>query len=460
MSEDRAEGDFRRLSPLTPVVRGPILLLAFAGASWEELLSGDIGIVGLLLIAALIAGVGYGFASWVRTKYWVGEDELRIDTGVLSRQSRRIRIDRLQGIDIVQPFLARVFGLAELKLDLAGGDREGSLAFLPLAEAVELKRQLLERRDAHRPAASTEGSSVSAPERLLARLDLGLLLASLALSTETLVLAMLTGAFVLGAVATAGSAAAVGGALPAVAGLVITLGRKLTGYYGFTVSESVAGLQVRRGMFSLSSQTVALHRVQGVAVLEPLLWRSFGWARLEVSLAGYEAGDSDKAAASSTLLPVAPRAEVLALARHVLAGRDPEAVTLDPPPRRSAWLAPLTWRALRFGMDSTLVVSRRGWFLRRLDVVPQERVQSFRLVQGPLQRLCRLADLHVDIPPGPVHALAAYRDPADARALAERGTTLSRAARLHQRVVWAMGHPVEVRQPSSGVTPPAPETTQ
>ena len=83
----------------------------------------------------LAAGAVLGYASWLRTKYWVEADELRVDTGVVYHQSRRIRIDRLQGIDIVQPFVARIFGLAELKMDVAGGDREGSLAYLPLAEA-------------------------------------------------------------------------------------------------------------------------------------------------------------------------------------------------------------------------------------------------------------------------------------------------------------------------------------
>ncbi len=39
---------------------------------------------------------------------------------MICRQSRRIRIDRLQGIDIVQPLVARLFGLAELRMDVAG----------------------------------------------------------------------------------------------------------------------------------------------------------------------------------------------------------------------------------------------------------------------------------------------------------------------------------------------------
>src|SRR3712207_274545 len=112
----------RRLSPLTPLVRGPLLLVAFVGASWQQLIgTSERRWIWVVLAALLVAGLVYGTASWVRTRYWITEAELRIDTGVLGRRSRRIRIDRLQGFDIVQPLVARLLGLAELKFDVASG---------------------------------------------------------------------------------------------------------------------------------------------------------------------------------------------------------------------------------------------------------------------------------------------------------------------------------------------------
>ena len=139
---------FKRLSPLTPLVRGSILVVAVLGTTWDDVLRGELGPIAWGLLAMLVAGLVYGTASWLRTKYWIEADELRVDTGVVSRQSRRIRVDRLQGIDIAQPFVARVFGLAELRMDVAGGGaREGSLAFLPLKDAQVLRETLLARRD-------------------------------------------------------------------------------------------------------------------------------------------------------------------------------------------------------------------------------------------------------------------------------------------------------------------------
>ena len=132
-------------------MRSFILVVAGVASFWDDILRGDFGPLAWIVLAMLVAGAVYGTASWLRTKYWIEADELRVDTGIVSRQSRRIRVDRLQGIDIVQPFVARVFGLAELKMDVAGGGSgEGSLAFLSLRDAQDLREVLLSRRDAVR----------------------------------------------------------------------------------------------------------------------------------------------------------------------------------------------------------------------------------------------------------------------------------------------------------------------
>ena len=70
---------------------------------------------------------------------------LRVDTGLIRRDSRRIPLSQVQAVDVVQSGLARVLGLAELQLRVAGGDssRSGRLACLRRADAEELRRQLL-----------------------------------------------------------------------------------------------------------------------------------------------------------------------------------------------------------------------------------------------------------------------------------------------------------------------------
>jgi putative membrane protein len=441
------ERPFRRLSPLTPLVRSFILVVAVLASSWDDLLRGDVGPLAWVLLGLLVAGAAYGGASWYRTKYWIEADELRVDTGVISRQSRRIRVDRLQGIDIVQPLVARLFGLAELKMDVAGGGaREGSLAFLPVREAQALRETLLARRDAVRASRSAREPSDSAghaaepepptgtpdrPERVLARLDLTTLLVSLLLSAETVgfaVAAVVVGGFF----AVFGQISGMAGVLPVLGGFAIALFRRLSAYYGFTVAEGPTGLQVRRGLFELNAQTITVARVQGVVVTEPLMWRRLGWAKLDVAVAGYAGSSGDGRPSASTVMPVADRAQVFWLARRLLEASgapDPAVVRLTGPPERARWVSPVRRRFLAGGVGEDLLVSREGMVTRRTHMVPHARVQSLQLKQGPWQRRLRLADLQVDSPPGPVTVRARHRDEAEARDLLDRANALARARR-------------------------------
>ena len=437
-----AERTSHRLSPLTPLVRGAVFVVAVAATTWDDLFTGQLGTLGLILLGVLFAGAVYGYLSWLRTKYWIDRDELRIDTGVLYHQSRRIRIDRLQGVDIVQPFVARLFGLAELKMDVAGGDAEGSRAFLPLSEAHRVREVLLARRDAVRRSAGpeVEGGDAEAapawapPDHDIAALDLPTLLLSMVLSPEAV--ALVVGTILFGVALLLNGVVVVAPALPIVGGLALISVRKLSAYYGFTVSQTRVGLQVRRGLLERATQTIALARVQGVVVSEPILWRRMGWAKLDVSVAGAGGiSESDGRPSTTTVMPVAPLPLVRELAEHLLRGDDEGvevglgSIELSAPPRSARWLDPVTRRFLGAGIGDELVVAREGWLTRRTHAVRHARVQSVRLSQGPLQRRLGLADLHVDSPPGPVQVRARHRSAAEARALFEEEQARAKAAR-------------------------------
>ncbi len=272
---------------------------------------------------------------------------------------------------------------------------------------------------------------------MVARLDLGMLVVSLLLAPETV-------AFVLGAVAFAvvfgvmGSLGGAAGAAPVLLGFGLAQFRKLSAFYGFTVVRTAGGLQVRRGLFELSTQTIALPRVQGLVVSEPLLWRPLGWARLDVSVAGQERGENG-GPAPSTVMPVAPRPVVMWLAGYLLqaaSGQDgvrADQVPVVGPPARARWVAPVRARYLLAGLDQHLVVGREGVLGRRTHVVPHARVQSLRLHQGPWQRVWGLADVLVDSPPGPVRLRARHRDAVQARRFLLEANARSRAARALPR---------------------------
>src|SRR4029450_8773337 len=88
---------------------------------------------------------------------------------------------------------------------------------------------------------------------------------------------------------------------------------------------------------------------------------------------------------------------------------------------------------LRFGWDERTLITEQGWFTHARDMVPHAKTQSVLIEQGPLQRLLRLADVHVHTPRGPVNAVAHQLDHQIARELALSQLDRARAARGAER---------------------------
>ena len=418
------EEGFRRLHPLTPVLRG---WKVFAGAVAIALQQayGGIGLGWLLaaIAASIPVGVAYGYLSWRVTRYRVGPEDLRLETGLLMKRSRRVRLDRLQAVDVVRPLVARLLGLAELRLEVAGGgSAEAPLAYLSEPAAQQLRAELLAR------AAGLERGAEPAPvapERVLLTVPLSRLVEAQLRSVPVIV--ALVGGVGLAAAAVvlreweplllAGPALLAGG--PAAINGVVA-------QFDFTVAESPDGLRLRRGLLETRAQTVPPGRVQAVRLVEPWLWRARGWCRIEADVAGY-VGEGQQQA--SVLLPVASRVEALGLVRLVFPGFDLSGLSFTGVPRAARRLDPFQWRWLGVAADGHFLVVRRGRLRREVDVVPHAKVQSVRLSQGLVQRRLGLATLHVDTTAGPVRVSAAHRDAVEGRALLDAEVEAARRAR-------------------------------
>ena len=76
------------------------------------------------LAVAAVAGLVFlffGWLNWSRFKYGVGEREIVIESGVLSRNRRSIPFDRIQDVDIERALLARIFRLAKVRIETGAG---------------------------------------------------------------------------------------------------------------------------------------------------------------------------------------------------------------------------------------------------------------------------------------------------------------------------------------------------
>lgn len=429
----------RRVHPYTPFIQGvrwwPAgIVIGYSLVSRAELRIGSGALLlGLgALLGLTVIGTAVSYVSWRRLTFWFDDDgDLRVDSGVLSRQERRLQLSRLQSVDVLQPFLARLVGLAEVRVEVAGqGDSKVTLQYLTLREAQDLRNEVVAR------SAGVRHDAEEAPEEVLVRVPADDLALSLLLRAETFALLGLTLLVVVGAVATAGPAGlgvVLLGGVP-----VVTVFAQFARYFDFTVASSPDGLRLRHGLLQRTLQTVPPGRVQAVGFVQPFLWRSRGWVRVRLNVAGASArtqGSGDQSYSENVLLPVAPWPVALAIVARVLPGVDLGAVPTVPAPVRSRRRAWIQWRQLAVGWDEQVLVTRSGRVVERWDVVPHARTQSVRVTQGPWQRALGLASVHVDSTPGAVRIVGLHRDAAEARRIAQEQADRAALARAGDRSV-------------------------
>ncbi|MER2133605.1 MAG: PH domain-containing protein [Arthrobacter sp.] len=445
------DAGWQRVHPVSPLVRGWIALAAiayFLGRDSAEafflrerpggplpdgtpLLWAVIGLVVLVLAVAVVF-----FLSWWFTRYQVSDDHVRVRSGVLFRQHRQARLDRVQAIDINQPLLARLFGLGELRFEVAdAGESAVRLAYLRLDDASALRATILERASGAQTDTGTEtgaGDSTEAtgepgaapaaarrpaeaPEYPILALRPGRVIGATLLSGNSVALVLGIIVIVIVTVAT-GEGVSLAALIPV--GLAVASGywSMLSTAWNFRAAISRDGVRIRYGLLDTRTQTVPPGRIQAVSITQPLLWRPAGWYRISVNVAGYGASPGADSARTK-LLPAGTLEETLQILALVL----PNPGTDDPvglfraglegsgpehgfttSPRRARWVAPLQWRRSGFALTGTALLTRTGRLWRSLAVVPHERIQSMALQQGPLARRLRIADLRLHSTPGPV----------------------------------------------------------
>lgn len=513
----RAPREWTHVHPVSPLLGGWPIIGLVAGVllynwapNWVGADEGTQELVGFLTrsilwfvvgaLVLLLGAIGIGYLQWRFAYYRLGDEAVYQRIGVIWRQQRQARLDRLQAVDVVQPLLARIFGFAALKIEVAGGENSGvALEYLRLADAEAMRNELLVLAAGAKRAASADADASSgapsvgeavaqaaedlegrspeeveraaqaslrdvvssdrgvpetaaAAEHDIYAVRLGRLLGSIALSWPTIWLALLpvaVGIAVFGFSVDVGQVIAitVGASLftllPAIAGLLGYFWSRLNRGYGFRAALSEDGIRLRHGLLETRRQTVPPGRVQAVRFTQSLLWRRKDWWQVSINVAGY--GEEQEAV--STLLPVGTRQDALTSLWLVLPDLG------DPDPAGTVSLAlsgkgeeggftaastrarlfdPLQWRYRGVRATDKALLIRRGWLVREMFVVPHERTQSLGLVQGPLQRLRKVATLTVHSTRGPVRPAAEHLDLEDALALLDAQAVRAAEGRRRQ----------------------------
>ena len=284
---------WHRLHPLSPVVRASRALLALVIVFAPSLFSGrerDAGSRSTIDLAVAGLLVTLGVVSWLVTRWRIQEGALRIETGLIKRSSLRFPLVQIQAIDVVRPFLARAFGLAELRLRMGGSTgRSGRLAYLTARDADVLRARLLAL--AHGIPEDTPAPA----ERVLVSVPVGRLIGSIMLSRLGLTVKAVVATLVTTAVLSPAAAAAVIASSAAIiVGLLTAVWHRFNGEYDMTVADAPDGLRLRSGLLETTAETIPRGRVQAMRMIEPLLWRPFGWCRMQVDVAGRQMNTSVK----------------------------------------------------------------------------------------------------------------------------------------------------------------------
>ena len=315
-----------------------IVLLVFGRGDRNELW-------GLIAVGVLALVSVWQYFTY---RYRIEADSLVVRSGLLERSLRQIPFTRIHNVALHQTLLHRLFGVAEVRLESAGGARpEAEMRVLRLADATALEA-LVRRHARQAPAspriegATAQPDAASDDTRELLHLPLGevvrlgmisnrgMLVVGAAFATISQVNPDLLGApvehfaralvawfdlhrfgvlqYVLAAIAFV------------LAGVVVlqllSIALAVLQYAGFRLTETGPRLTIERGLLTRLRTSASQRRIQAWTLREGLLHRLFKRRALLVDTAASQHQSEQRA--FRDIAPVATPDRADALVRHVL----------------------------------------------------------------------------------------------------------------------------------------------
>lgn len=146
----------RRTHPITPLVTGwkvVVGILAVVTAQNVARLVDDFTVQRALIALAIVGGVivlsiAISALSWWRTTYEVAPEGVTLRSGLLTLTRRTAPRERIESVSIERPALARLLGLAKVRVEIAGGsDSQLDIAYVRGRDAERLRDEILDVAD-------------------------------------------------------------------------------------------------------------------------------------------------------------------------------------------------------------------------------------------------------------------------------------------------------------------------
>jgi putative membrane protein len=466
-----SDGQWHRPHPLTPLLRGGLALLVVAGVivanlrerlvaivlpwfdpeigddyeRWNEpgdpigwVVANNLYLVAALAVLGALVVLIIGFTlAWRFHTFRITGDDVEVRTGILFRSHRRAPLDRVQGVNLTRPFIARMVGLAKLEVVGAGLSGNVRLEYLRVGDAETIRADILRLASGLRLADGTDAASrtplrdtvvrgvtgivegdepVVEPASVVALPAARIVLAHL-LDTTTVTLVVVAIAAVT-VVATFGPLWILFAAIPAVLGMGAYQLRQIVRSLRYAIAPTPDGVRITFGLLTTVTETLPPGRIHAVEISQPLLWRPAGWWAIRINRVNGRSATDTTTDQLTTVLPVGTLSEVERVLALVLPGFSdeerrgivaagtgpiPDSDPVTTTPERAWILRPLSWRRNGYLRTPAALVIRRGLVWRKLAILPLSRMQSIAVQQGPVSRRFRVASLRAHTVSGPVY---------------------------------------------------------
>lgn len=303
-----------------------------------------------VLGGTVVITTGMALIEWTRLRcstFRIGEDRVEYTVAFLATRRTSLPRDRIRTVEIVADPAHRLFGVADIRIGTGDQGRDLSLKSIDRSAAETLRRQLIHRTG----TALGSGNTATGPQigELVRFHPSWIRFAPISFWTP-----VLGGAAFGAALQVANWFNAEGELLRrfqrlfenmsllseigiiAIAGLIVGAVANLAIYaeswWNYRLEREPDGsLRISRGLLNHRSTTFEEQRVRGVTVVQPVGIRSAGAARLDILATGLRKTDDDsKTSEPNTLMPAAPRQQVLAVAVAVLGAAVPGALIQHP----------------------------------------------------------------------------------------------------------------------------------
>lgn len=403
------------------------------------------GPVGLVLFLPLLAVVtAYEYLYWKKYDFFIENGDIKITSGVLTRNALDIPVRRIQNVDINRNIIHRIFDIAELRIETAGGSTtEASLRYLDLGDAEKLRDEIRQLKDRRRDSSEqeteedTDEKSYSLSDKNLAILSL----TSSAPSTAIISILLFFSA-VSGTVFYAESVVElVGGLIASLAGvagvtaILLALGGlgTFSKYYGFTVNRNNDTIEYEMGLINRQGGTIPKEKIQTLVIEENFLKRYLGYATLKVETAG--ANIEEQFNSSTVLIPLDKREKIVDYMEHTGNFKTPEMQKIDRKAEKrymhrylvisgilalpviglitagvspvlilipalfavaSSKAASLKWKNIGYSLGESHAFTMKGFWKRKTYAVPYFRFQNLMKTESVFQRRWNQASITID----------------------------------------------------------------